>query len=62
MQGVIKFDQIFISSDTQEVTFVWIKSNIPFPFPYCKLARSCSIYLASIKDFDGHVCNGVVCK
>jgi len=45
MDGVIEFNQIFISSDKHDVAFVWMKSY----FPSCieNLSRSC----ASIVDF-----------
>ena len=38
-RGVVKFDRSFFSSDTQDVTFVWMKSHFPFSFPYCKFVE-----------------------
>jgi len=49
MDGVIEFNQIFISSDKQDVAFVWMKSY--FPSHIESLSRSCCRCCASIVDF-----------
>lgn len=49
MDGVIEFNQIFISSDKHDVAFVWMKSY--FPSRIESLLRSCCRCCASIVYF-----------
>ena len=62
MEGVVKFNQIFISSDRQDVIFVWMKSHFPFSLPYCKFVDILLQMLCIDSGFYSHVCNGVICK
>ena len=47
MTGIFSFYWLFISSDRQDITFVWMKIHVPFPFPYIKfveiLLKTCDI-------------------
>jgi len=58
-EAAIKFDRIFISSDRQNVAFVWWKTIFHFPYHIVEILLQ---MLCIDIGFYSHVCNGVVCK
>ena len=63
MEGMqCKVDRIFVSSERQDVTFVWMKNHFPFPFSYCKFVKIVLQRLYISSGFYSHVYNVVVWK